>query len=89
MFLCIVSRSDSHEPNNCWVLDRPRDPTVRGSVARFPSCGASAHSHLAMPDDTGTHKSIYFAYGSNLWIDQMNRRCPEHKYIGIGILHNW
>ncbi|KAI0262234.1 Butirosin biosynthesis, BtrG-like protein [Gloeopeniophorella convolvens] len=32
---------------------------------------------------------LYFGYGSNLWIDQMNRRCPENKYIGVGILQDW
>lgn len=45
-----------------------------------------------MPDDFATHespKTLYFAYGSNIWIDQMNRRCPESKYIGIAKLHEW
>ncbi|PPQ91404.1 hypothetical protein CVT25_014292 [Psilocybe cyanescens] len=34
-------------------------------------------------------KTVYFGYGSNLWLDQMNRRCPESKYIGVGSLANW
>jgi len=34
-------------------------------------------------------KTIYFAYGSNLWLDQMERRCPESKFIGIGLLDDW
>ncbi|TFK42319.1 hypothetical protein BDQ12DRAFT_676005 [Crucibulum laeve] len=34
-------------------------------------------------------RSLYFGYGSNLWIDQMNRRCPENKLIGIASLANW
>jgi hypothetical protein len=45
-----------------------------------------------MPDDVKTDKvapTVYFAYGSNLWIDQMNRRCPEHKFFGTGVLHDW
>lgn len=57
---------------------------------------ASSHSLIvltfAMPDDIETDKikkTIYFAYGSNLWMDQMNRRCPENKYVGIGVLHDW
>jgi gamma-glutamylcyclotransferase len=29
---------------------------------------------------------FYFAYGSNLWLAQMNRRCPGHSKIGHGIL---
>ena len=31
----------------------------------------------------------YFAYGSNLWIDQMNRRCPESTVVGKGVLHGY
>jgi gamma-glutamylcyclotransferase len=30
--------------------------------------------------------SLYFAYGSNLWLVQMATRCPESRYIGIGRL---
>ncbi|KAF8660613.1 hypothetical protein AX16_001592 [Volvariella volvacea WC 439] len=33
--------------------------------------------------------TIYFGYGSNMWLDQMRRRCPGSKHIGIGILHDW
>jgi gamma-glutamylcyclotransferase (GGCT)/AIG2-like uncharacterized protein YtfP len=29
---------------------------------------------------------LYFAYGSNMLQDQMNERCPNHKYFGHGIL---
>jgi gamma-glutamylcyclotransferase len=28
----------------------------------------------------------YFAYGSNLWRQQMKARCPEHQLLGSGIL---
>jgi gamma-glutamylcyclotransferase len=45
-----------------------------------------------MPDDLETREStptLYFGYGSNMWLDQMNRRCPENKYIGTAVLHDW
>jgi gamma-glutamylcyclotransferase len=42
-----------------------------------------------MPDDAPTHETIYFAYGSNVWFDQMNRRCPDNKYLGLGLLRDW
>jgi gamma-glutamylcyclotransferase len=29
---------------------------------------------------------LYFAYGSNLWRQQMQARCPEHRFLGAGIL---
>ncbi|KAF9649330.1 hypothetical protein BDM02DRAFT_3094995 [Thelephora ganbajun] len=32
---------------------------------------------------------LYFGYGSNLWLDQMIRRCPESKFIGLGVLQGW
>ncbi|KAK0737396.1 hypothetical protein B0T21DRAFT_347767 [Apiosordaria backusii] len=36
-----------------------------------------------------TDNKIYFAYGSNLWLDQMARRCPSSAYIGLGRLRNY
>ncbi|KAH9966290.1 hypothetical protein BJV74DRAFT_869619 [Russula compacta] len=45
-----------------------------------------------MPDDFENREvaqTLYFGYGSNLWIDQMNRRCPESRYVGIGLLPDW
>ena len=32
---------------------------------------------------------LYFAYGTNLWQDQMTRRCPENNFVGLGILRGW
>jgi gamma-glutamylcyclotransferase len=32
---------------------------------------------------------LYFGYGSNLWIDQMTRRCPDSKLVRLGILRDW
>jgi gamma-glutamylcyclotransferase (GGCT)/AIG2-like uncharacterized protein YtfP len=31
----------------------------------------------------------YFAYGSNLWRQQMIYRCPEHSVIGVGSIPGW
>ncbi|KAK4199840.1 hypothetical protein QBC40DRAFT_281215 [Triangularia verruculosa] len=33
--------------------------------------------------------SIYFGYGSNLWLDQMSRRCPSTPYLGLGRLKDY
>ena len=38
---------------------------------------------------TTTFRRLYFGYGSNLWMDQMARRCPESKLVGLGILKGW
>lgn len=32
---------------------------------------------------------LYFAYGSNLWREQMAARCPEHRLVGAGRLEGW
>ena len=32
---------------------------------------------------------MYFAYGSNLWIRQMDNRCPDNVKVGIGVLHGY
>jgi gamma-glutamylcyclotransferase (GGCT)/AIG2-like uncharacterized protein YtfP len=33
--------------------------------------------------------TLYFAYGSNLWREQMGKRCPEHREIGNGLLRGY
>ena len=33
-------------------------------------------------------KRLYFAFGSNLSLDQMRKRCPGHKLVGIAVLAN-
>lgn len=35
------------------------------------------------------NKTYYLAYGSNLSVEQMERRCPEATYIGASILPNY
>lgn len=32
---------------------------------------------------------LYIAYGSNLNVDQMSRRCPTARIYGSGFLNNW
>jgi gamma-glutamylcyclotransferase len=32
---------------------------------------------------------FYFAYGSNLWRQQMEARCPDHREIGQGMVKGW
>ena len=31
----------------------------------------------------------YAAYGSNLWHDQMRRRCPDSEVMGVAMLRGW
>jgi hypothetical protein len=39
--------------------------------------------------DVKNAQTLYFGYGSNVWMDQMNRRCPESRYIATAVLHDW
>ena len=34
-------------------------------------------------------EQLYFAFGSNLHLGQMAKRCPESRFIGTAILHNY
>ena len=34
-------------------------------------------------------RKLYFAYGSNLWPEQMKERCLGHKVMGAGILEGY
>lgn len=36
-----------------------------------------------------TVPTLYFAYGSNLWLNQMRRRCPRNTYVGTARLSEW
>ncbi len=39
----------------------------------------------------GAPRQLYFAYGSNLWLQQMAARCPGSQYVGRAVLpdHRW
>lgn len=36
-----------------------------------------------------SERKYYIAYGSNLAVDQMARRCPDAKVVGCGNLYGW
>ena len=36
-----------------------------------------------------TERKMYFGYGSNLWREQMQLRCPSSEYLGIARLNEW
>ncbi|KAF2264015.1 hypothetical protein CC78DRAFT_252220 [Lojkania enalia] len=35
------------------------------------------------------HPTLYFGYGSNLWLEQMKMRCPTSTYLGVARLHGY
>ncbi|KAJ7286058.1 Butirosin biosynthesis, BtrG-like protein [Mycena rebaudengoi] len=34
-------------------------------------------------------RTLYFGYGSNLWRQQMDKRCPDNKFLGTARLADW
>ncbi|KAF1818961.1 uncharacterized protein K489DRAFT_326855 [Dissoconium aciculare CBS 342.82] len=45
-------------------------------------CSTAAHLSTGSP-------TLYFGYGSNLWLEQMRKRCPTSEYIGIARLQGY
>ena len=39
--------------------------------------------------DSTTNTTLYFGYGSNLWLKQMHQRCPNSTYLGIARLKDF
>ncbi|GIZ43912.1 hypothetical protein CKM354_000712400 [Cercospora kikuchii] len=51
-----------------------------------------SHRSSVPSNDTMTtahQRTIYFGYGSNLWLHQMRQRCPTSKYLGIARLKGY
>lgn len=44
---------------------------------------------MASGDGYEVRKRLYFGFGSNLWRDQMHRRCPQSTFLGVGRLRGW
>jgi gamma-glutamylcyclotransferase len=57
-------------------------PTRHQSKMVYPRPSSSSSSHTAP-------STLYFAYGSNLWLHQMALRCSTAKYIGIARLDGY
>lgn len=56
-----------------------------------PIISQSAHldfTAVAVPPPP-PKRTLYFAYGSNLWLHQMAERCPSSPLVGIGRLDGW
>lgn len=50
------------------------------------SLTSSASVLAVSPASSDTAGTIYFGSGSNLWLDQMARRCPDSEWLGIARL---
>ncbi len=44
---------------------------------------------MSVPQTPLTAPTIYFGYGSNLWLHQMATRCPTSTYLGVARLNHY
>jgi gamma-glutamylcyclotransferase len=49
----------------------------------------SIESAMVSSDNSTTNTTLYFGYGSNLWLKQMHNRCPNSTYLGIARLDGY
>ncbi|KAK0632969.1 hypothetical protein B0T14DRAFT_49155 [Immersiella caudata] len=62
-------------------------PNVSPTNPLIPPSTSTPNANLSSKMDSGLVKTkIYFGYGSNLWQDQMARRCPLSPFTGVGRL---
>jgi gamma-glutamylcyclotransferase len=91
-----------HYISQTLLAQNPLTTTILPSTSMTPSVSPSAMSKaspldpfiqtMATPhnnNDTTTNTTLYFGYGSNLWRQQMQNRCPNSTYLGIARLDNF
>ncbi|TKA64306.1 hypothetical protein B0A49_08227 [Cryomyces minteri] len=66
-------------------------PSTSRSTSTSPSALDTDTSTSTVVNDRDSNMTLYFGYGSNLWLHQMARRCPDSTYKGIARLdgHRW
>ncbi|KAK3934716.1 hypothetical protein QBC46DRAFT_399143 [Diplogelasinospora grovesii] len=62
------------------------EPSLMGFFWTNPT---TQNNHGRMASRRSAGDSLYFAYGSNLWIDQMAKRCPGSSFKGKGTLEGY
>lgn len=50
---------------------------------------ATPTNALTAPTMANANATIYFGYGSNLWRQQMQSRCPTSEYLGVARLNDY
>lgn len=52
-------------------------------------CKLCPYSYQITMSSETSSPTIYFGYGSNLWLHQMDIRCPTSTYLGVARLNNY
>ena len=81
----------AHEPLTTSLSATSSISGISTTQSISPSSTSLTISTMATPDDTNnaTNTTLYFGYGSNLWLEQMHNRCPNSTYLGIARLKNY
>lgn len=58
-------------------------------VTPSPVVPASNPNQVTMGSISSEDLTIYFGFGSNLWLHQMELRCPTSKYLGVARLNGY
>jgi gamma-glutamylcyclotransferase len=67
--------SSVHTDNHIFLYRTPR--------------GSKVHAMDGCDRLSTLPQTLYFGYGSNLWLKQMSLRCPDSPYAGIAVLRDW
>ena len=63
-------------------------PLEASTSAHLPHPASNGPTGIAVTTDPSP-QTLYFAYGSNLWLKQMALRCPSSVKVGTGILDSY
>jgi gamma-glutamylcyclotransferase len=65
-------------------------PNLQYAYSFIKTCSINmSHNTLVYSDANQPSAKLYFGYGSNLWIQQMHKRCPGSHFVGIGRLKGY
>jgi gamma-glutamylcyclotransferase len=62
---------------------------LRAAASPFVSTLDPSYQNQAVMGSAKDKPTIYFGYGSNLWLHQMDMRCPTSKYLGVARLNGY
>ena len=54
-----------------------------------PSTSTTTSNTLSYPAMPNINSTVYFGYGSNLWRQQMEQRCPHSEFQGVARLNDY
>lgn len=64
-------------------------PATPADLIQSPIMALPHHHLIQSHPKPLVHTTIYFGYGSNLWLHQMDLRCPTSDYLGVARLNGY